>query len=869
MEVRILHDTIKDYITNFNNALDYEIEHAKSIGGTKYRVSDGQFIARVETDYVYTFNLELELQLPAGSPIRLEINNKNYNGEIISCEHFEITMIIRDQIENTITSGNLYCEPWQLYIALQTRITEIGDVSYKRNGNLALSAISESRLIAETSPSELKCGQKTAVEMAIKKPVTFIWGPPGTGKTHTLAYIALKSLGAKKRVLVISHSNIAVDGAVERIYEIGKEKLNLSPGYVIRYGYPKKTEVRDNHYLTSFNLALDKNPILKKKKEKLNQERTNLKRQSHPGIQLVTVERELNTLRQEIREAEKTIVENARIVATSISKATVDPLIYEGKFDIVLLDEASMAYIPQAFFAASIARKHVVYIGDFRQLPPIALSKEPAVQKWLLQDIFEYSKVKTGVDNKKYHPWMVLLDKQRRMHPKISGFVSTNIYGGLLKDHKDVAKTREPIASLPPIPNLVIAYVNLSLMPSFCAQDTSRSRYNIMSAFVAVNLALQASSENIENSAAIITPYATQSRIIKAMLVDIANVQGTNRPSVTAATVHQFQGSENDVIVFDCVDSYRQKKPGVLLVGTNQDRALRLINVAFTRARGKFIALAHRGFWESKLGRESILYKMLNYLKEKGEFICGDELFPFLQYKTHKDGPHLFQKSNYFPKLITDITQAKSSIHLEIPHGRILEAEKLIEVITAAKKRGIKVNIRSEEPNDLPQTMQNIVRQNSFVWSPLTIIDQRICWYGYPIIKMDRVDYHPVIRFVGEKTSQTLISVLGISEKAVNTSRHQSIQTLTETLSNYIANNIRCSKCGNPMTLRKSHKGKPFLGCSTYPRCTETMFVPEDIVNTYLKLTKRDCPDCGYPFEAKVGPYGFYIRCMGTDVIIH
>ena len=51
---------------------------------------------------------------------------------------------------------------------------------------------------------------------------------------------------------------------------------------------------------------------------------------------------------------------------------------------------------------------------------------------------------------------------------------------------------------------------------------------------------------------------------------------------VLAATVHKFQGSERDMMIFDTVDSYPQERPGVLFFDQNH----RLVNVAVTRARG-------------------------------------------------------------------------------------------------------------------------------------------------------------------------------------------------------------------------------------------------------------------------------------------
>ena len=52
---------------------------------------------------------------------------------------------------------------------------------------------------------------------------------------------------------------------------------------------------------------------------------------------------------------------------------------------------------------------------------------------------------------------------------------------------------------------------------------------------------------------------------------------------IVSATIHRFQGSERDVMVFDTVDSYPQNRAGMLLIGKESER---LINVAITRTKG-------------------------------------------------------------------------------------------------------------------------------------------------------------------------------------------------------------------------------------------------------------------------------------------
>ena len=52
---------------------------------------------------------------------------------------------------------------------------------------------------------------------------------------------------------------------------------------------------------------------------------------------------------------------------------------------------------------------------------------------------------------------------------------------------------------------------------------------------------------------------------------------------LTCATVHQFQGSEKPVIIFDAVDCFRMKYPGTLLTKIKNNTADRLFNVAMAK----------------------------------------------------------------------------------------------------------------------------------------------------------------------------------------------------------------------------------------------------------------------------------------------
>ena len=58
---------------------------------------------------------------------------------------------------------------------------------------------------------EINKEQKESVNKSLKNKVSFIWGPPGTGKTSTIAQIASNLVNMKKNVLFVSNTNRAVD----------------------------------------------------------------------------------------------------------------------------------------------------------------------------------------------------------------------------------------------------------------------------------------------------------------------------------------------------------------------------------------------------------------------------------------------------------------------------------------------------------------------------------------------------------------------------------------------------------------------------------------------------------------------------------
>jgi len=77
---------------------------------------------------------------------------------------------------------------------------------------------------------------------------------------------------------------------------------------------------------------------------------------------------------------------------------------------------------------------------------------------------------------------------------------------------------------------------------------------------------------------------------------------------------------------------------------------------------------------------------------------------------------------------------------------------------------------------------------------------------------------------------------------------------------------VACEQCGAPMTVRKSRRG-PFLGCSRYPECTFTRPMPGEEGTVKKKepaqLTNIACEKCGKPMAIRSSRRGKFLGCSG------
>lgn len=91
---------------------------------------------------------------------------------------------------------------------------------------------------------------RVVLEQACGSSVTYIWGPPGTGKTYAIAHLVTALIESGERVLITSHTNAAVDQALYEAVKVEDKKNgplanhpSIGSGKVLRIGATTNTKI--------------------------------------------------------------------------------------------------------------------------------------------------------------------------------------------------------------------------------------------------------------------------------------------------------------------------------------------------------------------------------------------------------------------------------------------------------------------------------------------------------------------------------------------------------------------------------------------------------------------------------------------------
>ena len=390
-----------------------------------------------------------------------------------------------------------------------------------------------------------------------------------------------------------------------------------------------------------------------------------------------------------------------------------------------------MSPLPLVYLAAGLVStdsNHYVIVGDFRQLPPIAMSNEKYAEKWLRRDIFTQSGIVLSVDSNREDARLVMLRVQHRMHPEIVQLINNSMYRGQLASDPEALAEKMKITARPPFENHSLVLIDTSTINPWANWTPNKSRVNLYTAMLALRLTQKITGEkNSVESVGIITPYSAQAKLITTLLED-ARIP---RKKAIAATVHRFQGNEQDCIVLDLVDGPPDKKAGRILTGNFVDSdAGKLINVAVSRTRGKLIVIAHMkyllNFKWSYLSEDDAIIQVIRAIQKTGLVIDSGKILPsYLDVKDlqrsrsgltlpHDDELSIWNENNFYSRFSEDIQNAKSRVIIYSPFLGKARLASLMETFRIVKDRGVRFFIITRKPehqSQNPETAAELIEE--------------------------------------------------------------------------------------------------------------------------------------------------------------
>lgn len=729
------------WVADFVGALEEELKAQQDLGLSRtLPVAWGRWIYSTGEHHVYQFRTGQTIKEPPDTRVRLHAGDNAHFGVLVAAKGLNVQVAFANYLGETLQRVHLNFETGFLLAALKQVLVERDPKTFHES----LARYLFSPLQAAERRPRADLWSKLASEQRL-----FVWGPAGTGKTQTLAEIAARLVKDGETVLIAANTHRAVNNGLQRLISVlgasdPKSFQQHFAGKILRYGLMQSPEqglelsdqlatperVMKQHRRELWERRLALTLANKTAKDQWEEWRRNDRIHTPEAKvfrqKLLELESDMEHLRRQWQQALAQVLQEVQVLACTVAQVYLNADIARRSFDTVLIDEASMASLPALYWAAGLAKKRVVVIGDFRQLPPICTQNSETIRKFLGRDIFEVVGLpELARQHRLDHAEVHVLRSQRRMRPQLSSLVGAVFYEGLLLDDPSV-EAREPQQEA------AVEICDTASAEPWCARRAKGdggSRINLLHAAVAVQLAERALLKSGAHGVAVITPYREQARLIHHLLDD----RGLSE-QVQVATVHQFQGEERDTIILDTVDA-----PGVvpsrLLQGELGSGAARLLNVALTRARDRLVIIADCAYLQKSLSPQASLHAVMAELaKSHSKPFAARSVLPDLH-----DGEML---------LLNDLSKAERFVFISSPFFFGGLNSKTLKVLEEARARGVTLLIDTQTPR-----LQRTILKEAFRGMPdalygegtmvacheppasavhptLVQIDERVVWYA-------------------------------------------------------------------------------------------------------------------------------------------
>ena len=407
--------------------------------------------------------------------------------------------------------------------------------------------------------------------------VHLLWGPPGTGKTHTVGCAAKEALLKGERILIVSTSNAAVDAVCKSIVQHLPKARRRD---LFRAGHSLDPKVMR---LTAAGRMAQDHPELgsqiqetREHIKRIINQKTGEETQLRDLATAKKLQEKLNSFEESAEMVERKLSQYASIVACTLAKLVLDPTIGSRSFEMVVIDEASMVSIPFALAAATVAKSRLTYAGDCQQLPPICQSPYAPATEWFGRNIYRWFDYESAMMDGHMPPQASFLANQYRMTPTIGTLVSDLSYHGKLKTAR--SGFDKDFQGAKPI----LIPMN-DCFPATYYSVSEKSYFHPGIIPIVHGLANCFS----EGDVLLLTPFRPQRSLLAAVGVDAEICNSQLR--ITASTIHRAQGSECRAVIVDLT----AHDPTSLVSFFRDPQSEKLLNVALSRARDELIVIGN------------------------------------------------------------------------------------------------------------------------------------------------------------------------------------------------------------------------------------------------------------------------------------
>jgi hypothetical protein len=325
-------------LEEFRTALREEIDAARrSAAAGGVQLLDGRRIGQAAGAVQYAFRVESALNLPDDSPGDLHVAGRPgrpLETTIVAVDGLQLTLSVSEDLGDYVPRATLRSDLTHLLRTLIERVEGFSDRENQAGARL-LCNVGPWGTPAPECVAELNAKQAEAVASALGRDTTFIWGPPGTGKTRTIGKIGEHLVRAGRSVLVVSHTNSAVDQALLEI--VGDLGAELVDGSVLRLGEPRDQRLVERERLHVETHVRERSQELLERMEQLLGERAEKTTRSAEVQRLLSIaewrERapaELDSLRARMDELRA--AESAAAVASAA--ATDAEAVYQAQLEV-------------------------------------------------------------------------------------------------------------------------------------------------------------------------------------------------------------------------------------------------------------------------------------------------------------------------------------------------------------------------------------------------------------------------------------------------------------------------------------------------------------------------------------------------------